>query len=604
MQRISKRLIWALALIGSAMGCGPNDEIELEDVRAFRDNPALQGTVYKPGGRPWEIGTPGGTWISSINNDPKTFNTLNARDGDTGTVVGLLYEYLVDYDPYTKEFKPNLAEFQIEADEAAGTLAVVFTLRDDLYWTLPGQTREEGVKVTSDDVVFWYDEVEGDRELQQPGYAGRFVDMPDGTQKPITIEKLDDRRFRFVFPRIIANPILNANMSFGPRHIFEPVKRQRGAAAMLDIQSIDTDPRQLPSIGAFHIVEYTPGVRVVAQRNPNYWRKDSAGNPLPYLERLIFKVIPNKDTEFLVFKQNEKDSYNARPEDLSELLSRPDAEYTVYNGGRSLGSAFVAFNQNPKTMDPVVFSWMSRRRFRQALSSLLNRERIAQTVYRGLAVPAHHFFAVANPMFDPNIKLPYTYDPQRALRLLQEEGFQQRDGVMYDPENRPVVFDIIVGVENNLGVDMMNIFADELKQVGIEGRVKPIAFQKLVEMLINTYDWHVATASLGSNYWPESGSNVWQSSGNFHLWHPLQESPATEWERRLDELYNLGRFTLDPKKRKEIYDEFQRLILEEVPLTYIVHPLSFLAVYNRWGNVVHDTLGGMDLTYVYPLLKP
>lgn len=590
---------WFLSVV-ALLACGDGDEIELEDLSQFKDNPALQGTVYRPGGRPWEIGTPGGTWTASINNDPKTFNTLNARDGDTGTIVGLLYEYLVDYDPYIKEFIPNLAKFEIEANEAEDKLAVRFTLRDDLYWTLPGQSRDQGVKVTSDDVIFWYNEIEGDKDLQQPGYAGRLIEMPDGSQKPITIEKIDDLNFRFVFPRVIANPVLSVNMSFGPRHIFEPVKRNRGAAALFDLQSIDTDPKTLPSIGAFHIVAYEPGVRVVARRNPNYWRKDSKDNPLPYIEELVFRIVPNRDTEFLIFKNGEKDAYSARPEDLSELLSKPNPNYTVYNGGRSLGSAFVAFNQHPKAMDPVVYSWMIRKRFRQALSSLLNRERIAQTVYRGLAVPAHHFFAIANPMFDPDIKLEYTYNPQRALSLLAEEGFKRDgNGVMRDPENRPVVFDIIVGIENNIGVDSMNIFADELKQVGIDGRVKPIDFQKLVEMLINTYDWHVATASLGSNYWPESGSNVWQSSGNFHLWHPLQEKPATEWEAKLDELYNRGRFSLDPQKRKAVYDEFQRLILEQVPLTYIVYPLSFLAVQNRWGNVVHDTLQGLDLNFVY-----
>jgi peptide/nickel transport system substrate-binding protein len=599
---MSKFMITVSAII-LLLSCSPESEIGLDDIAQFQNNPALKGTVYQPGGRPWEIGVPGGTWTASINNDPKSFNTLLARDGDTGTIVGILYEPLVDYDPYKKEFIPNLAEFEIVADEKNDKLEVIFTLRDDLYWTLPGQTREQGVKVTSDDVIFWYNEVEGDRELQQPGYAGRLIDMPDGSKKPITIAKIDDRRFKFIFPRVIANPVLSVNMDFGPRYIFEPVKRQKGAAALMDLQSIDTDPKQLPSLGAFHIVSYEPGLRVVCERNPNYWKKDEKGNSLPYLQQLIFKIIPNRDTEFLIFKQKEKDAYSVRPEDLSELLSNPNAEYTVYNGGRSLGSAFVAFNQNPKTMDPVVYSWMSRKKFRQALSSLLNRERIAQTVYRGLAVPAHHFFAIANPMFDPNIQLPYTYNPERALSLLAEEGFKRdSNGVMRDPENRPVVFDIIVGIENNIGVDTMNIFSDELKQVGIEGKVKPIDFQKLVEMLTNTYDWHVATASLGSNYWPEGGSNVWQSSGNFHLWHPLQETPQTDWEKRLDELYNQGRYTLDSAKRKQIYDEFQRLILEEVPLTYIVHPLSFLAVYNRWGNIVHDTLRGTDLNYVY-LLK-
>ena len=106
--------------------------------------------------------------------------------------------------------------------------------------------------------------------------------------------------------------------------------------------------------------------------------------------------------------------------------------------------------------------------------------------------------------------------------------------------------------------------------------MRPIDFQKLVQMLTSTYDWHVATASLGSNYWPEGGSNVWQSKGNFHLWHPLQEEPYTEWEARVDHLYNEGRFTIDKEKAKAVYDEYQQLLLDQVPMTYLVYPLRFL----------------------------
>ena len=118
-------------------------------------------------------------------------------------------------------------------------------------------------------------------------------------------------------------------------------------------------------------------------------------------------------------------------------------------------------------------------------------------------------------------------------------------------------------------------------------------------MLTSTYDWHVATASLGANNWPGGGSNVWQSKGNFHLWHPLQEEPATEWEGRVDHLYNEGRFTIDRERAKAIYDEYQRLLLDQAPLTYLVHPLAFLAVRDKWGNVFYDTLGGLDSDYLY-----
>ncbi|TVR91264.1 MAG: ABC transporter substrate-binding protein, partial [Spirochaetaceae bacterium] len=265
-----------------------------------------------------------------------------------------------------------------------------------------------------------------------------------------------------------------------------------------------------------------------------------------------------------------------------------------FNGGATLGSAFFTFNQNPNTLDPLKYSWFSQTEFRQAMSSMLNRERIVRQVYRGLAEPAHHFFARVNPMFDEDIRLEFTFNPDRALELLESIGMRRdADGTMRDADGNAIDFTISLGAENNIGIDIAQIFADELSEIGVRARVRPIDFQRVVEMLTNTYDWEVVTVSLGTNYWPSSGSNVWQSSGNFHLWNPLQDSPATEWEARIDYLYNEGRFTLDQDEAKEIYDEFQRILLTELPVIYIVHPWAFLAIRDRWQNVRYDTLGGL-----------
>ena len=62
---------------------------------------------------------------------------------------------------------------------------------------------------------------------------------------------------------------------------------------------------------------------------------------------------------------------------------------------------------------------------------------------------------------------------------------------------------------------------------------------------------------------------------------------------------NEGRFTIDKEKAKAIYDEYQQLLLDQVPMTYIVYPLSFLAVRDKWANVFYDTLGGLDSNYLY-----
>jgi peptide/nickel transport system substrate-binding protein len=603
---MKKRTAVAVVLAGlmvAITGCGGEEEISRDDAavqRTERRSGLLDQTVSRPGPPDYRIGEVGGEYVSAINNDPKTFNTLTARDADTRTIVDTLTGYLAEYDPYEREFIPALATFEIEADEDADILRVYYTLREDLYWTTPNSDPESWVPVTADDIVYWYDEIDGDAELQLPGYPGQFVDMPDGGQARTTVEKVDDRTVVFTFPRIVSNPILQSNTEVWPKHIFEPAKRQNGVEGVLNILAVDTDVTTIPSVGAFHIVEYNPGVRVVLQRNPNYWKTDDAGTVLPYIERLIYRIVPDDNTEYLLFREGRKDSHSVKPEQLDELVNAEPRDYTVFNGGEALGSSFFTFNQNPANIDPVKHSWFIQTEFRQAMSSLLNRPRIVDQVYRGLAAPAHHFAATANMYFDPDIRLEFTYNPDRAVELLESIGItRDSDGLMYDDQGNHIEFDIIMGAESQIGIDMANIFADELADIGITANVRPIDFQNLVERIMNTYDWDVATLALGANYWPSGGSNVWQSSGNFHIWNPLQPEPATEWEARIDRLYNSVRFTIDEGEARALYGEFQRILLTELPLMYTVHPFSFVAIRDKWQNVFYDTLGGTELEYFF-----
>ena len=306
--------------------------------------------------RPWRgeafvAGAPGGVWNAAIVSEPKTFNLLVAeRDGPSNTIVRMMHEMLVDFDPVRREWTPRAAFFEIEVDEAAGTLRVIYTLRDNLYWSFYNSDRR--IPVTSDDVIFWYDEIQGDRAFHSSAFPGQFLTMEDGTTARITIERIDDKRFAFFFPRIIANPILSTNMTFGPAFIFEPAKRERGVQGVLDLFNIASNPQDIPSKGRWFLTEYVPGLRLVFNRNPDYWEQDTEGFSFPYTDRRIVQILPDVNTQFLVFQEGRLESYSARPEDLDNLIrgqgrgsgarrhggsSRGD--YTVFNADGSLGAS-------------------------------------------------------------------------------------------------------------------------------------------------------------------------------------------------------------------------------------------------------------------------
>jgi peptide/nickel transport system substrate-binding protein len=576
---------------------------ELEALNAEGLAELLAKTVNKPWrGESFIPGKAGGTWVSVMIDDPKSFNKLIAeQDATTSAVVGSMTDYLLEYDVIARDWKPHAADAQITVDEENGALQVFYTLRDDIYWSY--YNSDQKVKVTSDDVIFWYNEIEGDPDCQSSSYNSQFLTMPDGKEERVTINKIDDRRFSFYFPRIIADPLLFTNMDFGPRHIYGPAKEKDGADGVRNLFSVAVNPQTIPSMGEWFLVEYTQGQRLVYKRNADYWKKDKNGVTLPYHEERIVRIIPEENTQLLLFKNGEIESYSLRPEDVDGLINKGDGSYTVFNSEGALSAAFWTFNQNPVNKKKPQYDWFTKKEFRQAMSCLLNRDRINAQVYRGLAQPKINFFPEPNPYYNPSLTLQYLFDTERALELLSSIGIQQdKRGNLRDWKNRRIEFNLTIRAESSVYQDIASIIRDELSKVGIKVNIRVLDFQKQVQQLFTTFDWDSTLMGLtGSNIFPSQGSNVWPTTGNLHMWHPNQITPATEWEARIDYLYNEGKFTIDAGKAQEIWDEFQSIMLEQCPMIYLMRSRGFWALNNRWdlSNVYYDNLNGAETSYIF-----
>ena len=606
MKKLHIILIVLSAAALALCACSKSEEISLEEAQALNVE-GVQQILAKTVSKPWRgeefiPGKFGGIWNSRVSEEPKTFNIILAEmDSASSSILNAMRDYLLDYDVVAREWKPRCASAEIRVDEKAGTLSVIYTLRDDLYWSYYNSDRK--VKVTSDDIVFWYNELEANEELQMSGYYGQFLVMEDGSEAHIDIEKIDDRRFAFHFPRIVAEPLLTTNTTIAPRLDYEDALNRGGVDAVLDILNITVDPRTIPSMGEWFLTEYTPGQRLVYERNPSYWDRDKNGLSIPYYEKDIIRIIPDTNTEKLMFLQGELETYGIRPEDLDEIVNNAGPDYTVFNAEGTLSSPFWTFNQNPLNRNEPWYEWFTRKEFRQAMSCLLNRDRFAAQVYRGLAEPKYNIFPEPNPFYNENISLSYRYDPKRALALLESIGMKQDpDGVMRDSKGRAVEFDLAIQTDTTVYTDMASILMDELSKAGIKLNIRVLEFQKMVEMLTRTYEWSsIFMALSGSQIFPSQGSNVWRSTSNLHFWYPLQSSPATDWESRVDYLYNEGSYTIDPVRAKAYWDEFQSILLEQCPLLYLMRRRSFFALNNRWdlSNVYYDNRNGLEVSHIF-----
>jgi len=577
------------------------EEWETFDVEGLAQ--LLARTESKPWrGEDFAPGRVGGTWHAVMTSDPKSFNMIIAeQDSTTRGVVSSMTDYFLDYNVVERQWNPRVISAEIIVNESNGTMQIICTLRDDLYWSYYNSDRK--VKVTSEDVIFWYDEIRGDPAVGSSGYYQQFLYMPDGSEERITIRKIDDLRFAFHFPRIIADPHLSINMDFGPRHVYEPAKRQGGVEGLKNILTVAADPRTIPSMGQWFLVEYTPGQRLVYKRNPDYWKKDINGISIPYVDEMIVRIIPEENTQMHLFRNGQIESYGLRPEDLDSFVNRGDGSYTVFNSEGALTATFWTFNQNPVNNHKPQYEWFTKKEFRQAMSCLLNRDRLNAQVYRGLAEPKLSIFPEPNPYYNPAIKLQYLYDTQRALSLLSSIGItQDRSGIMRDSKDRQIEFDLSIRSESSMVQDIATIIMDELSRVGIKVNIRVMDFQLQVQQLFETFDWDSIIIGLsGSQIFPSQGSNVWTSDGNLHMWHPNQETPGTDWEARIDYLYNEGVYTVNRDRAKVIWDEFQSILLEQVPLIYLMRPRGFWALNNRWdfSNIYFDNMNGAMTEFVF-----
>jgi peptide/nickel transport system substrate-binding protein len=142
-------------------------------------------------------------------------------------------------------------------------------------------------------------------------------------------------------------------------------------------------------------------------------------------------------------------------------------------------------------------------------------------------------------------------------------------------------------------MDFASIIRHDLEQLGMDVKLQPVEFNTLVSKLTSTFEWEAIVLGLTGGIEPHFGKNVWTSNGQLHMWNPRQEKPATDWEKRIDELFTLGVQELNEDKRKVIYDEYQQIASEELPVIYTVLSARLASVRNKFGNLKPSNYGGV-----------
>ena len=522
-------------------------------------------------------GTRGGSVAYKFTSPPTTFNYLLAADEPTViTSFFLLNSRLIDFDHRTQKYIPALAESWKTADDG---VTVDIKLQSGLKFS-------DGSDLTSDDVVFTLRAIYDERTH---AVAWKDSMLIDG--KPIVGSATDKLNLKFVLPeKVAAVENYLVNLAVLPH---QALKADFEAGKLAESWKINADPKSIVTSGPFMVESASAGERVTLVRSPYFWKKDGAGIQLPYLDKLVLEVVPDANNAIARLNQNTLDIVDRiRPGDYAAIKSTRGTVNAV-DIGPGLGTDHLWFNLNKAKANgerldaSPKYAWFSDKRFRQAVSMAIDRNTIATTTLRGLATPLFGFVSPGNRIWsDPAV--PKTeYNLEKAGQLLTDAGFTKRGepAELFDQKNNRVEFTLIVPAENEPRKLMAALIQQDLASLGIKMQIAPVEFQNVTERWVKSFDYDAILLGLSiTDTEPSSYGNFLLSGAATHQWQPVQKTPSSDWEKRIDQLFAEQAREADPQKRAGLFNEIQKIMAVELPVIPIVSRHVVSAANTRIGN--------------------
>jgi len=384
---------------------------------------------------------------------------------------------LLRWAPDLKGVLPNVAE---KWEISPNGLEYTFYLRPGMKWS-------DGQPFTANDFVYWYEDVILNDELtrvkptwlRSKGKLGKLV-------------KVNDTTIKFVFEDpaglLIRHLAGGAGVFFPPAHYmkqfhikynkekveaaFKEAKMQDWMAYYAQKNDYPQNPER-PSILAWTVVQpISDTQQYLVRRNPYYWKVDTEGNQLPYIDELVYPIVEKVDA--LVLK-----ALNGEVDLMDRHIATPDNK-AVFTDNKQKGgydffsvkTAFenpcvIAFNLNHK--DPGLREVFNKKEFRIAMSHAINRKEIIDTLYVGDGEPAQPAPLKESPHYHERLEKQYIeYDVAKANKLLDDLGLKKgADGWRLRLDGKPLFFTIECALAFEPWPQTLELLVKYWKAVGV-----------------------------------------------------------------------------------------------------------------------------------------
>ncbi len=535
-----------------------------------------------------QVQTPGrygGRFILGQTLSPKTFNAMMVNEASSSAITNLTFSSLTDFNNETQQSEPGLAKsWEVAPDGVTWT----FHLRK-------GAAFSDGHPMTAQDVLFSF------QVALDPTLHPSVQDLLKMGDKFYEVSAPDD--YTFVVKTPASNAIALNTISavrIMPKHVLEePFK----AGSFASAYNVSTPPDKLVSSGAWRVTQYVPGEKTVLGRNPYWYGVDQQNRRLPYLNEIVYVVVPDRDAADLKFRSGELDGLDdVKPENYRWYAENQEkGNFTLHDLGPDLNTNFLWVNLNTvkkptpgrKVGDPQVdrikYEWFRNTSFRRAVSMAIDRQAMIPSVFFG---EGHKNWAIAtraNKVWHSPDLVHDDYNPEEAKKTLAGLGFKDKngDGVLEDARGNPVSFTLKTNSDNTLRIGLANFVKDDLAKVGINVVLAPADFNTLITNIRSDFQYDAILLGLQSSIPPDPGmmQNVYRSSGLTHFWNLTQPKPSTPEEARIDRLMDEIVSVQDVHARKKAYKEVETLVNEQGWFIWLPIANQKVPVSNKFGNI-------------------
>lgn len=582
--------------------------------------------VVEPVERP---GTYGGTWRAAL---------VGGQD-NAWLSRTLGYDFLMRWSPDWSGVEPNVAE-SVDANEDATEF--VFHLREGMKWS-------DGEPFTADDLVFWYEDILVNEEYRAAHPIESW--LQDGEGDPPVVEKIDDYTVAFhyeaphgLFLQHLATPSgdepsrypMHYCSQFHPDYNTENLDElieEAGATGWVNLMELQCGGVQgtpyeaiwqnpdLPTLLAWDIVNaYGEGTQLVAERNPYYWKVDSEGRQLPYIDRLVYDILEDREVLLLNVLNGEIDmmSRHFNTNDNKAVISdsREDGDYDFFETINSGNSNGFMFNLNHQ--DERLRAIFQDKNFRIAMSHAINREEIIDVLFIGQGEPMNNAMSKdSTELYDEEMYTMYTeYDPELAAEYLAEAGITEKgdDGFYLGPDGEPFSF-AVQTTEAFAHSDRAEMVVNQWRELGIDARLNVVDRSLLYTRKdTNDFDVHVWGAGGGPDILldPRHFLPVHSESAYAMAWYNWYVNPSGEGAmvppeeppepvKRQMELYDQIKATGDQELQMELMREILEISKEQF---YVIGISSSPPGYGIVKSNFHNVPESMPGSWQYPTPAP